>query len=56
MYTITNKELRHFKAVLRGAIEAYRGSAILTLKGCGCSRCMKVQKAKDFLATLEPNA
>jgi hypothetical protein len=58
MYTITNKELRHLKAVLRGAIDAYENEYDpgYCSKSELCPSCRKVKTAKDFLATLAPNA
>jgi hypothetical protein len=61
MYCITNKELRHLKAVLRGAIESYEYDYDYCINRDradigGCPRCKKVKAAAQLLRTLKPNA
>lgn len=50
MFILTNKELRHLKAVYN---QAYKGAAY---PGCNCDGCKELRKGKKYFDALKPNS
>lgn len=57
MFILTNKELRHLKAVFRSAINAYPYDTewCINNKMKGCRNCSAIISAREYLDNLEPN-
>jgi hypothetical protein len=58
MYTITNKELRHVRGILRNVSRTYPYDTgeCMRRKKQGCPQCRSIEAMREFLATLAPNA
>jgi hypothetical protein len=50
MFILTNKELRHLKAVYN---QAFKGS---TAPECSCDGCKAMRKGKKYFDALKPNS
>jgi hypothetical protein len=58
MYVLTNKQLRHLKAMFAKAIKAYEYDIDFCLqrKDGGCKRCKAMAEVRDYAESLEPNS
>jgi hypothetical protein len=56
MYTITNKELRHVRGILRNVSRTYPYDTGECMRRKGCPQCRSIEAMRELLATLAPNA
>ena len=60
MFILTNKELRHLKAMFNMAISAYEYDFDYCINGPrrkegGCPRCKKMKAVSNYAKALKPN-